>query len=524
MSVPFPCQVQQVQKSLDYVYDLQSVTSDACDSMHTNVDTDHQRGKVIQEYVQYIKGIGNGRVLSFFLVSTFLVLLIVFACLQLPKKAYIPIIIVSVIVLFIYGPLYLGIGVVRDKDKILPRLNKRAQYGLSPRQVIAAIQLLPEDSFVGFKGMYDKPHLEFPLDHAMNHYEFPTEWYWLVSYLYTTDEQPRPISLELMFLRQSVLPPNLVNHQDVNQIVEVVMALGDQGTMFHSNAVIPNTSDVIGFGNKCLNVVVGQNRVRSRDNINALPAEWIQKDSNTNLGASLLLSGGKKELYHGDQGFDPPTLKGLGVGTYYYSIPNIQIQGNLTLPSGEVVGVQGVGWLDHQIFSGVAPLGRIRNPVFRVLENLQRLFHPNQVINSGWDYIIVQLSTQESFIFYRGLDKTSLTATQGLGMVGEYSDAQGKQKHLTGVTGIIKDQVAGKDGKLHPCAWEIHVDGSTFEITALLKDAFVQLTRAEFFEVAANVVQTKPDGSVVQGVGWIENVGYQDLDGEKKRLLTLLDL
>ena len=272
--------------------------------------------------------------------------------------------------------------------------------------------------------------------------------------------------------------------------------------MYQSRScVIPGSSNLIGMGTFPFIFSVGKNILYSTNNVDIFPLKWSIQDSSAKLKCDVSLTESKPILLQGDRGFSPSTLEGLGIGTFYYSIPRINVSGVINLNNKDI-NIKGIGWIDHQIFQGVAPLGRIHNPMVRILQNLYYL--KGSKINSGWDYIIIQLDNNETFVFYRGLNNINLSSNINIDMEGTFSNDKGDQMNIKGKGEILERFYI--DNYSYPSKWKITYNNRVFICSSLIKkSSFMNVTLGQFVEQGSVITDDKNNKI---GIGWIENVGY----------------
>lgn len=107
------------------------------------------------------------------------------------------------------------------------------------------------------------------------------------------------------------------------------------------------------------------------------PLSHIRLQAGTDAFAyDLVLQTEQPLVRHGDDGFSRKSERGQA--SWYFSQPFYQVNGDITLPSGERVSVQGEGWLDREWSS--QPLA------------------PEQ---TGWDWFSLQLPDYERLMLFR---------------------------------------------------------------------------------------------------------------------------
>lgn len=510
------CPINYSNLSIDYLYDLQSVLNNnsLCDYKPTQNDSNQIRGDIMISYIDYIESIKNKR-LQHFSISCYILIIITTILIMIINnsdmnhKSLFTIFIILFIMMIIFCKYYLYYGFNKKGPIDLKLLRERSKFGYSPRDLMMALFLLPEDYYDGYTPIYKPPTFKFPQDHSLQHYEYPTEWHWFFSTV--NGDNNKTYSLQMMFLRQSILPPNLAQYLGIsdidNQLCESVLVIGDveQQKMYQSRScVIPGSSNILGLGSFPFVTSVGKNVLYSTDmnskKNDIFPLRWTIQDSTTKLKSDINLTNPKPIFLQGDKGFSPSSLEGLGIGTIYYSIPRINIDGTINIDDKNIK-IKGTGWIDHQIFAGTAPLARLQNPIARMIQNL--LYLKGKKINTGWDYIIIQLDNNETYVFYRGLNDMDLSNNTNIDMDGTFSDDKGNQKNIKG-KGEIMERFTDNNIS-YPLKWKIKYNDKTFICTSLIKKSYMNISIGQFVE-QGSVITNENNNKI--GIGWIENIGY----------------
>lgn len=423
-------------------------------------------------------------------------------------------------------------GTKKDKQKVAI-LRERASRGLTPSQVISMFTLLPPDYISGYTRIYSPPKFIYPTDHGM-HYEFPTEWYYYIVGLQNKDDPTEQFSCISMIIRQTISPPDIALKEGIsgieNQVSQLVCAIGSSKEGSYRQvrqSVLAGSSGLIGFSSSPFNASIGDNYLMSANYTqtgdNIYPPVWHVDDKSTNLGIDLTLQSAGPIIYRGNNGLNPAATEGIGISSYYYSWPRIQTSGTLNF-NGRQVNVQGVGWMDHQMFSGLAPIGRIGSNFARSMYNLM-LYLGKPAAVAGWDF----MENGDTYIFEREHVGVDLTVDKGLKMSdgdSAYFDSKNQKTMLKGATGEITSHTANPDtGALYPNAWTIRHGNKTFTATAIVKSTFIRIQQGILFEGAANItIQEDGSSTVLNGTGWIEGCGYDSGDVSTNNLLRGLDL
>jgi len=518
-----------LKKSLDYLLDIASVTGQKVDQnsdletfcnldfKDKNLDDNYTRGQWMCAYLQKIESLRTRRLLLFgsfvMILLVFIVFIFIFGVIVINRTSIIICLIFFIILCF----LYYAANVARfQRDKVdLFELYNRSQVGLTPKQTIQMLTLLPEEYNNGYSSIYDTPNWSFPLDHQIDHYGYPLEWYWYVGTV--NDKSNNLYSVQLLFLRQSIVSPDVAYNLGIsleqNQIFTSYIKIGsqkDKKLYQGRGCAIPSVSELVSLSSFPFSISIGNNilfsknrntaNIYNKDNI--FPLQWNIEEPIENISAALNLTDPKKIILRGDNGFDPPNMKGLGIGTLYYSWPRIKTNGVLKFENREIE-VSGVGWIDHQIFAGTSPLGRFRSTIPRFIGNLSQMFRPTK-INTGWNFIIIQLDDNSTYYFTSGLNDTDLDNDSNIEMVGKYSSPNNTMENIFGLGQIIR-RIKGKSGNTYPCEWIIQSGSLKFIVECIIDEILVNLIRGDVVEVGATIYESTTKRN---GRGWIENAGY----------------
>lgn len=500
------------------------------------------RGEHMQKYIEHIQEIvdNRGKLVLFLVLVAILVFIVVQQQRQrlgFNRDTLIFFIILAIATAFVYCILYGKCSNWANERNNLITLHRRCSYGLTPADAIMIGTLLPEDYIDGFDLIFEPPVFRFPLDHGLIHYQFPTEWFYYVATLVNQADPTELFSVELMIIRHTMLPPTLARALNIsvndNQLAQMICVIGsnkDQKLFQSRLATVAGTTGLLAFGSQPVlasvgnNVVVGNNVSDDVTDNNVFPMRWTVSDPSTNLGAQLQLKNPKPIFWHGNRGLDPSNTEGLGISSYYYSFVRLETDGVLNY-NGRQVSVKGTGWMDHQMFSGLSPLGRIDNTLARSAFRLSSIFSSNKFAkNSGWDYIVLQLDNNVTYTFERTNHFVDLSWNNVKFDDVSVMDADGKQSSIKGATGVILERVKNpEDGGMYPCKWEVHDGGNTvYIVEAIVKPSFMKVVEGILYEGAA-LVRDKATNKLL-GSGWIEGCGYGDNDYGVTNILKQLQI
>jgi hypothetical protein len=256
------------------------------------------------------------------------------------------------------------------------------------------------------------------------------------------------------------------------------------------------------------------------------------------LGIDLTFSKGKETLFQGEGGCMPAID---GIGSLYYSIPNMQLDpaaSTLMLDGATVTLERGTFWFDHQWgFLGGAP----RSRVLRAAKNTA------DPPPSGWDWFMAQFDGDRQLTvfaphtaafgqYYRQTGATP-PPTMNVEVAGTYMNPD-KSTHIIRGTLEIDDWIKTEHSPnpdryaltstWYPNHWTFAFDqGVPQDISRFSMTPIVDVAQSGFFGNGAEyaegaVVLTTPDGKDV-GRGFAESVAFANTRGTQHRLAGLPD-
>ena len=262
---------------------------------------------------------------------------------------------------------------------------------LTPLQAYAMRQLMGAASNAGYPSMPDQVDLEFPRDHRVQT-DAQCGWHFLVGSLW--DEDGNEYGIESMMFGFAMYPEPIAKEYGLSTLdnlsVEVQFAISERGVRHHQGEplVALGTSGLIRTNDAPFEFSVGANSMTSADADDLLPLRvrtWgLDRggDEPLELACDLTLAEGKQVLLQGEHGAMPSVG---GIGTYYYSIPNISIDptcSSIRIGDRDIGIVRGQLWFDHQwgFLSGVSE--------HEVLRASQSIAQPDP---AGWDWFMAHL-------------------------------------------------------------------------------------------------------------------------------------
>ena len=232
----------------------------------------------------------------------------------------------------------------------------------------------PADGFARATGPRD---FVFPADHG-SHPAYRIEWWYFTGNVAT--ERGRHFGFELTFFRYALAPP--VDRREgasawrTEQVWMAHFALTDtaNGRFIARERLTRDALELAGAESEPLRIWVKDWSATAVGDSADSELRLFARDDATAL--TLTLTPTVLPVPQGDNGFD---VKGAGVGnaSYYYSVPRLEAQGDVTI-DGESVAVNGLAWLDREWSTSSLDPGTV-----------------------GWDWFALHLSDGGSLMFYR---------------------------------------------------------------------------------------------------------------------------
>lgn len=424
---------------------------------------------------------------------------------------------------------------------------KEAIKDLSPHQAYVIVsKFLGSNSVQGFDPIPAKANLQFPRDHEPKFHSL-VGWHFFVGSVW--DESGQEYGVELMFFRVALLPPDLARKLGLtdieNQVVEIQLGISKAGEMHHQAdpTVVAGTSGLIQFSDQPFDYQIGKNEIKSMGKDKLLPLQLRahgvdrSEDEQFELGLDFELTGGKEYLLQGDNGCMPSVA---GMGSLYYSIPDIQLKAGGTLQYGQqkIKLKKGLLWFDHQ-WGFLA--GNPRSAVLRAANNISK------PAPAGWDWYMAQFGGDRQITMFAAHSNKYRPFYFQTGpipprpmevpVVGKYMDAK-KDLHNTWGTLKIDKWIKAESSpnpKLypvthtwHPNEWQFDFDTTMPEdVRSFTMEQVVPKAQTNFFANGSQynegaVYLKDPDGQDI-GRGFAEAVQYADTTDNMYRLAGFAD-
>lgn len=276
---------------------------------------------------------------------------------------------------------------------------------MSAHEAYATTTLLGLDSSRGYKEVPPEIKFSFPRDDSPDN-KYQVGWHFFVGSAFT--ESGEEFGIQLMFWHYAILPPSMAKLTGLsdldNQVLEMHFAISKAGDRHYRTKpyIVAGTTGLISFSESPFNYEQGKNFIRSKNSESLFPLQlraWGLDESKpepVEMEINLILnqtpeastSPHKGYVLNGDGGLSPSCG---GVGTLYYSVPNLQLDSensSVSLDGSKVSLSTGKFWYDHQYGTGFMPSGNPRSDVVRAFSNLEALVIPPDP--GGWDWMMIQ--------------------------------------------------------------------------------------------------------------------------------------
>ncbi|MDO9523873.1 MAG: lipocalin-like domain-containing protein [Methanocorpusculum sp.] len=420
---------------------------------------------------------------------------------------------------------------------------------LTPHQAYAMTNLFGMDSARGYQELPIDKKFTFPTDDRPQ-FEYQVGWHFFVGNVFDTKD--REYGVQLMFWRYSLLPPEMAKQAGLsdleNQIVEIHLAVSSAGGRHYRMRpiIVAGTTGLIDFSTNPYRYSVGKNTLASQSNDSLFPLRlqaWgidNHKDTPAEISIDITIVQTKGYVLNGDEGMLPSCG---GVGTLYYSVPNLRVdpvKSRISIDGEELRLGGGKFWYDHQWGTGFMPGGSPRIDVLRAVGLL------GDKPALGWDWMEIQFDNdtefalsaihtneQKEFFMQTGPTPPGIMTAAAVGSYIKENSEYFPVKGVIRVTDWVQSSVT--DGQyLTTRAWypnRVEVTVETSEVPDAYK-RFVMIpivstgqqgffaAGAEYSEGAVRI--ESPDGKRI-GSGFLENVSYADACRQNLRLAGIPD-
>lgn len=392
-----------------------------------------------------------------------------------------------------------------------PNYKKRYQalidntQDISPQQIYTiSASLFGNNSTQGYEQMPETANFSFPHDHEPK-FKSKVGWHFFVGSAW--DEGGQEYGIELMFFRVALMPSNIATKQGLtdieNQVIEIQLGISKAGEHHHQAdpIAIAGTTGLIDYRSSPFTYAIGKNNIQSQQKGQFLPltiqAQGVDRgdQKDFDLGIDITFTEGKEYLLQGKDGCAPCIA---GMGTLYYSIPNLVMKPGSTINyGGKTIKLKkGLFWFDHQWgFFG----GNSNSKVLRAASNI------GKSVPAGWDWYMAQFSGNrqltmaamhsnkyKSYYYQTG---PTPPPTMTIPVSGKYFDEHKKITNCNGTLSITdwvkSEQTPNPELYLvshawHPNSWKFEFDDNVPEdIRQFSMEQIVPVAQTNFFANSA---------------------------------------
>lgn len=429
---------------------------------------------------------------------------------------------------------------MQRREAFIPSYRKRYEFfnehsaELSPHQAYILSNLLGLDTVEGYALLGETADLQFPRDHAVS-LKHQVGWHFFVGT--ATDEHGKAYGVELMFWQWALLPPPLAAQLGLtdieNQIMEVHLSMSEAGGRHYRAAplAIAGTSGLLEVGNAPFFWRIGKNSIEAQNQHDLFPLRLRAKgwdrgsEPHSEISVDLTFASGKGVLLQGGDGCAPCCG---GIGTLYYSIPAIGLDGSrsaIEIDGRQIKLIDGTFWMDHQWGTGFLPAGAPVPPALRAASLLATR------APGGWDWFPLQFEDNyeitvaamhsagnEAFYSQTG---SQPPGTMTVAVAGKMMDPQAATHDIKGtlrVTGWVRathtnDAEYPASGTWYPNRWEFSFgDPAPPHLREIVMTPLVEGGQTGYFANGAEYLEGAtvlwtPSGERI-GTGFGEATGY----------------
>lgn len=432
---------------------------------------------------------------------------------------------------------------IENPDSFTPSYKKvyetliQHSESLSPQQAYAMTLFLGMDSSKGYHPIPAKADFKLPEDDAPQ-FDYQLGWHFIVGSC--MGDNGKEYGVQFMFWQYALLPPEIAKHfglSDIeNQILELHLAISEAGGEHYRSRpiLVAGTTGLVDFSSNPFDYTFGKNKIRALKEDSTFPLQikgWgidCVPDSPSEIEVDITLTQTKDYLLQGKNGCDPCCG---GVGTLYYSVPNLRVdpdKSTLRINEKEVSLKSGKFWYDHQWCNGMLPGGNPRVKVLRAANNM------SEKPPGGWDWFMAHfkddreltmasIHSNEMKQFYEQTGSNS-PGIMEVEVKGKYIDEKNNFKDVKGILKItewirsVKSQypeLYSVTNTWYPQKWEFEFGEDVPEdIRKFTMTPIVDGGQSGFFGEGLHysegaVYLNDPEGNSI-GRGFAESTGYAD--------------
>jgi predicted secreted hydrolase len=331
----------------------------------------------------------------------------------------------------------------------------------------------------GFERAIEPRSFHFPQDHGA-HPGFRNEWWYFTGNLHSTEG--RRFGFQLVFFRNALAPVEAKGESPwrSQHIWMAHFALTDAETgEFHAFERFNREAvGLAGVETAPFALWLDDWSIKEQDD------HWLLQAAKAGVSLNLKLQPQSTPLLQGDGGLSQKSAE-VGNASYYYSIPRLQAEGQVSL-NGRQHQVSGLSWLDREWSTSALSKQQV-----------------------GWDWFSLQLDDGSDLMYYRLRHNDGST---DLYSAGSWRQPDGSLIRLTAddVQLEIIEQWRSPKGGRYPLRWRLQIPSKSLDlqITPVINNQELDLL-IRYWEGAMDVVGIRDD-KPVQGEGYLELTGYAE--------------
>jgi predicted secreted hydrolase len=366
----------------------------------------------------------------------------------------------------------------------LSACSSETQPQAAPVMGMRISSVLGERDLVGFNKASQPRAFVFPQDHGL-HPGYRSEWWYITAVL--KDAGGREFGVQYTLFRQALTPTPTGEgpwHSGQAFMAHVAVTDVDNKRHLHDQRFVRGHPKLAGVTTDDGFRAWLEDWVLQGMTVNAQQFDLRLQAPTTRFELDLALWQQQPIVLQGDAGL---SHKGVGSASYYYSMPRMQISGEIEI-DGQRHEVTGLGWLDREWSTSVLPAGV-----------------------AGWDWFALQFFDASSLMAFRLRREDGLRDEYDHGLrvpafndAAQSSDASGTVLGTEDFELIPTRYWVDKTGINWPVGWQLSVKDEQFFIEALVDDQLMD-TGILYWEGIVGV--TDAEGTSV-GRGYMELTGY----------------
>ena len=342
--------------------------------------------------------------------------------------------------------------------------------------------LTESDPPPGFEYALEPRTFVFPKDHS-SHPKFRSEWWYFTGNVESDDGVPFGFQLTLFRFALRPRPRESSSLWRTNDIYLGHFALSDftAGVFHKSERQSRAALDLAGAGGDPPKIWIRDWSIELTDVDQEV---WQLKAQEAGVAIDLTASALRPVIAHGDRGLSKKSAQ-PGNASYYYSIPRLSVAGSITTPT-ENHQVSGNAWFDHEWSTSALAEGQL-----------------------GWDWFSLQLSNGSGIMFYQIRNAQGHTEAVSHGVIqtenGNQTPLRADEIQIT----ITQHWQSPTSGARYPAAWQIRIPSHAIELSVSPRLAQQEWDKNFVYWEGAVVVTGAAAAERVNGIGYVELVGYE---------------